>query len=307
MKYYISIVRPINLLIVGVSQWLIYALYVIPLFHNYGIDRVLTGRLVGLFILDTILIAAAGYVINDILDHTTDLINKPNGTFIGADKIHPRHANVYYWTIVLLGGVIAAYIALQIDKPLLFLIYPLATALLYMYSARWKATSLTGNGVVALFCAFVPAIIWYAESDGFQQLYTHNASYILLMGAYILFGFLATMVREIVKDIEDIEGDRRAGARTFPIVAGVDRANVLAVFTFVLLISSYGFWILAMYRLQALGSLGLSIVLLIIPSILTIIQLTKAKEKSAYSAISSYLKLLMVASLVIFISVLLEL
>lgn len=305
MRYLLRIVRPINLLIIAVSQWLIYFLFAIPLFESYSIERVLTGALVPLFILVTTLIAAGSYVVNDLMDLSADQLNKPNKTYIAPQRLSRQTAWVYYGILTVVGAALAIYIALTIYKPLLFAIYPVAVGLLYLYSAYWKRRPLSGNIVVATFCAFVPGIIWYAESEGIALLHKEAPAYTLLFAAYILFGFLATMVREIVKDIEDLAGDKAADYHTYAIVHGPAAAQKLAVFLFAICISTYGLWLLALWRIGSIIGLSIFAVTLLLPSLFVLGKLVAAQSTDHYTLISSYLKWLMVGSLVVFCVVLL--
>jgi len=303
---YIYILRPLNLLIIALSQGLIYYLYVVPLFQEHGISRLLDGPLIILFVSVTVLIAAGSYIINDIKDSSADQINKPEKCFVGDGKLGIRSTYTYYLAISISGALVAAYIAFSIEKPALFLIYPLAVFLLFMYSHSWKRRPLSGNIVVATFCAFVPGIIWYAESEGMALLQIANPHIALIFAMYMLFGFLATLVREIIKDIEDIEGDKAVGYSTFPISAGTERAKMLAIFTTVMLTASYGLWILALVRLEARFSLGGLAVIVILPTLYILSKINKATLKKDYTDISKYCKYLLLASLLIFIAILLE-
>lgn len=295
------------MLIVALSQGLIYYVFLLPAFGDHAITPLLSDNLIWLFILDTILIAAAGYVVNDIYDMDADRSNKPDKTYIGDCGLSRSAAWLYYGFLVLSGGVIAIYIALTINKPLLFIIYPVACALLYFYSSFFKCRPLSGNIIVSVFCAFVPGIIWYAESEGVAQLQEKQPALILLFAAYILFGLIATLVREIVKDIEDIDGDRKEGCKTFPITAGVERAKMMAFTNMVLLIISYSMWMLAFYRLQAWISLGLLVIFLVIPSFALVNRISRAQLKKDFSDISKWIKYLMLLSLILFITTQLEL
>ena len=281
-------------------------MFIIPQFETYGIPRLLDDQLIFLFIGVTVLIAAGSYIINDIKDSTADFINKPDKCFVGETKLSPRTGYIYYISTILAGAILAVYIAFSIKKPLLFIIYPFAVALLFMYSHSWKRSPLSGNIIVAIFCAFVPAIIWYAESEGMNALQLVNPHIVLLFSMYICFGFLATLAREIIKDLEDIEGDRAAGYQTFPISAGVERAKMLAIFTSIILISSYGLWILALIRLEYWISLTALVAALVLPSIYILKIINRAKSKTDFSNLSKYCKYLLLASLIIFIIILLE-
>ncbi len=291
--------------IVAISQVLIYLVYLFPARRMVSME--LDGNLWILFVMDTVLIAAGGYVVNDLLDQKADALNKPEKQFIGNEGISPFAGWIFYLLLVVLGFGIAFYIAYQIDKLLLLSIYPAAVILLYLYSSHFKRMPLYGNIIVAIFCGFVPAIVWYAESDMIEALSTVNISHHKMIEnvfvAYIIFAFFSTMVREIVKDIEDMEGDELSHYKTLPIVAGKERANVMALFFSILLLLSYGLWFVG-YTGNQLIVIGSIVFLgLILPTMMIIRQIYRAKLQSDYSIISKRLKYLMIGSLFIFLCI----
>lgn len=267
----------------------------------------LDGNLWMLFVIDTLLIAAGGYVINDIFDLEADSFNKPQKLFIGKENISLNAAWSYYLGLVIIGFGIAFYIAFQIDKLLLLTIYPVAVILLFLYSKYLKKLPLIGNLIVSIFCAFVPAIIWYAEYEMVNSLGAIDPAYyhfvVNIFMAYILFAFLSTLVREIVKDIEDIEGDRKSNYQTFPIQAGIDRANVLALFFSILLLLSYSLWFIGFPPNHLMITAIILFSILIVPTLVIIRQIYQAKTQHDYSQISKRLKYLMIASLFIFLCI----
>ena len=104
-------------MIVALSQILIYLVYLLPVRKTATLE--LEGNLWILFVIDTVLIAAAGYVINDIFDQGADKLNKPGKQYIGEGRLSAFRAWVYYIGLVFLGFAIAFYIAYQIDKMML--------------------------------------------------------------------------------------------------------------------------------------------------------------------------------------------
>lgn len=135
-------------------------------------------------------------------------------------------------------------IALHIGKPLLTLIYLVAVTLLFLYSSIWKKRVLIGNLVVALFSAFVVVILLYAELDHLQNMPNESAATkIIPLTAFSIFAFLISMMREIIKDIEDHEGDKAAGYLTLPIVYGTLRAQRVAAFFGLSLVATLFIWI----------------------------------------------------------------
>ena len=293
-------------MIVAVSQVLIYMVYLHPLTSSND-ELVLNGHLWLLFVIDTILIAAGGYVINDIMDIKVDSVNKPEDIFIGEKKISPQGGWIYYVALVLGGFVLALYIAITIDKIHLLFIYPLAVLLLYLYSSHFKRLPLLGNLVVGIFCAFVPGIIWYAEYDSINYYAgSANPQYELLMHlfpVYITFAFLSTMVREVIKDIEDLEGDAKYDFNTLPVVAGPERAKIIAFFFCIILLCTYFFWFTG-FSTRADFIIAAIIVLgLMLPTAYILRKIHGARSTTDYSRISKLLKYLMIVSLFIFLCI----
>ena len=301
---YIKVVRPKNLLIVALTQILIYLVYLKPLTSSDS-SLILDGNLWVLFVIDTVLIAAGGYIINDLMDQKADLFNKPDKIYIGTDKITTIRGWIYYSVVIIIGFIIAFIIAFSIAEIHLLLIYPFAVGLLFLYSVYFKRLPLIGNLIVSLFCAFVPGIIWYAEFDTINNhSFISNNVYDMIMHlfpVYISFAFLSTFIREIIKDIEDMEGDQKSDYQTLPIVVGVHVTMYIALSLGIVLLGSYGFWFFGFSNARVIW-IGIIIVLgLIFPTIYILKSIFSARSTSDYSAISKMLKYLMIVSLFIFL------
>jgi len=302
VKNYIHIIRPINLIIVALSQVLIYYVFLFPFFEMANLVPVLNPFLLTLFILDTVIIAAGGYIVNDIVDYKADLINKPEKTYIHPSSLTIKKAWLFYFTMVIIGLIVAYYIGNEIGKIHLVTIYPIAVLLLAAYSYALKKMPLAGNLVVAIFCVFVPGIIWFAENEMINQL--PSSKTLLVKGtlmAYMVFGFLATMAREIIKDIEDMDGDIQSNYWTLPVIVGPTASKAFAQFFMILLIISYFLWINPFHGFQRTIMIILVAVFMLLPSLYISYQIYKARMKADYSKISSFLKYLMILSLVIFL------
>lgn len=300
---YIKILRPINLLIISISQLLLYYFVFLPF-----IDRSnLSGIYIYLLVIDTVLIAAAGYVINDIIDYKADSLNKPHKLYIGAE-ISLTASKIYYFGLVLTGFLLASFLAYKVDEVPLIGIYPLMTILLFVYSKYWKGRPLLGNLVVSLFTVFVSGILMVAErSSIIELLQSHERNgflFLFVIFGYMTFAFLTSMMRELVKDIEDIDGDKILGYKTLPILIGGKRSkNIASVYSFsiVLLLSFVGVLFVKISFL--IGSLV--IFLLLIPQSIFILYLcSKASKKSDFTKISKQVKVLMVLGLfaIVFLS-----
>lgn len=219
---FVLILRPKNLLITGITLYILQYHVIKPLIPG---DLALNGLTFVLFIITTLLIAASGNLVNDIFDREIDKINKPDKTYI-PDIISVQTAWIYYFVLLLTGAATASYVAWQTNQWYNLWIYPLACWLLFQYAKTWKSTVITGNIVVSLFVAFVWGILFYAQilHDGRTLLGGTTTSKLSILRelcfTYLIFAFFINLIREIVKDLEDMEGDSKAGLRTLPLVKG---------------------------------------------------------------------------------------
>jgi 4-hydroxybenzoate polyprenyltransferase len=183
----------------------------------------------GLLVLSTVLLAAAGYVINDIFDQDTDIENKPKDVIVGK-KITEATAYNIYLALNVTGVAIGFYLSNVILKPGFAAIFILIAATLYIYATSLKQMLLLGNIIVALLLSFSVVIIGvfdlYPVIDQTNQPIMANLFSILL--DFALFAFMINFIREIVKDLEDIKGDSNQGMKTLPIVFGMDKTSKLA-------------------------------------------------------------------------------
>ena len=167
----------------------------------------------GLLVLSALLVGAAGYIINDYYDVKIDAINRPDRLVVGR-VVPRRHAMLAH---VLLSG---AGVGLAGGLSALLGLVTLGSALLlWGYSARFKRVALVGNVSIATLTA---ALVLLPE----LQLQTRLPA----VWVYALAAFLLTVVREIVKDVEDMRGDAHHGCRTLPLVLGVARTKWTAGF-----------------------------------------------------------------------------
>ena len=294
----LKLIRFPNLIIVALTQSLLYTKVIIPTFHGTSAAPNLDTFHFSLLILVTVLIAAGGYIINDIFDIATDVINKPDSRIIGK-SISVRTAKILYLILFLTGIMISFYLAQHVNNLTLVFIFPAAYLLLFLYSYKLKKTILLGNYVVALFCAFVAGIVLYAEylsSENMQalELQRKNWLYVVFM-SYMLFAFLSTMFREIIKDIEDIRGDIRMKCRTLPIVAGIKTAKILASF--------FGFSLISVVTAIAiLGQTSIiqnmyAFVAITLPTLSALYLLFHAEKKEEYHRVSQLVKFVMLTGL----------
>jgi len=188
-----------------------------------------------LLVLSTVSIAAGGYIINNIFDVATDTENKPENVIVGKFISETKAYNLYIG-FTLIGVAMGFYLANVINKPSFASIFIIIAATLYFYATSLKQSLLIGNFVVALLLSFSVLII------GIFDLYPiTNEENRPVMGLlfsilldYAIFAFIINFIREIVKDLQDVEGDLDQGMNTLPIAFGVKRtAKLVFVLSFI--------------------------------------------------------------------------
>lgn len=211
IRYYLNIIRPINLLLTALTQLLFYisasrihsGLSIID-FENIRYPESITSLLACLFI------AAGGYVINDLFDIESDKINKPKRLIAG---MHLSHKNLYiYYGILTALGIISGFIT-GLGMGILCIAISL---LLYFYSSDFKGEYLVGNLLVSLLAGMVV----YIASRG---VFLVEKAY---FAEYSVIAFCVTYARELVKDWEDQEGDSSVGHQTFAITRGLKPTKI---------------------------------------------------------------------------------
>ncbi|MEY3051768.1 MAG: hypothetical protein RLY31_1553 [Bacteroidota bacterium] len=228
LTVWVGLVRWKNLLLVGATQYLMRFALLCPLLAIVPADPVLDGLHFFLLVLDTILITAGGYLINDRFDTLADTLNRPETVRIGA-LVTARQVMSAYWITTLGGGIIAVYLALVAGHPGWFLLYPGAVILLWYYSYRLKYLPLAGNLLVAVYCSLAAAVVFLPDHEAWSGAVVGGAFHFrTTLVVYLWYSFHITLIREIIKDAEDLDGDRAVGARTFPVLFGLDRTNTLA-------------------------------------------------------------------------------
>ena len=249
----LTLFRPKNLLFLAICQWLMYYAVVEPILAKYGLPTMLPTYLVLVLILATVAICAGGYVINDYFDIKIDRINCPNRVVIG-EKVSKSTAMKIYVAISSIGILLGVTVALLVGSMSLGFIFIVVPGMLWFYSSSYKRQFLIGNFIVSLLCALSILLPLIAETAMLEATYGELLRQTLILkqlytwvGGYAIFAFIVTLIREIVKDIEDIEGDRQMECRTLPVVWGANQAKNFATTIFAIsMISMFvidKFWI----------------------------------------------------------------
>ncbi len=299
---FFRLVRWQNLAFIAITQLLFYYSLVQPLYLK-GISFHFDKRHFLLLIVASVLIAAAGYIINDYFDLNIDKVNKPDRTVI--DKaIKRRWAIVQHILISLAGVLISIYIDYTTSTFWLGISNLACVLLLFGYSISLKKKLLIGNIVTSALTAWVVIVtflcyyrtMFCASCDPlYYEVYAHR--FIRISILYAGFAFIISLIREVVKDMEDMEGDARYDCKTMPIVWGIPASKMFVAVWLVVLISiicvvqvyvlQFGWWISAAY----------SILLVIAPLIWIIFRLRAAEAAADYHRLSIAIKFVMLAGM----------
>jgi len=292
MRPYLAILRPNNILLTLFTQGVFMIAASRTSYFNIDWSNIIWPESL-LIILTCCLTAAGGYIINDLFDVETDHINRPNKRILKRDISH-KAAIVYYIILTALGQICGYYAGLGIG-----LFASAIAVLLYFYSSDLKAMGLPGNSLIA----FMSGSVIYIASRGIHEI--HSAYF----AEYAFLAFLLTMARELVKDAEDIEGDKEQGCETFPILYGTRKTNILSNVILALIVI---FLVTAAYLLSIEPFFNVKstieihhfvypafLVLALVPMILkSMWMIGKANNKRDYKKISKWLKLTMLVGLI---------
>ena len=208
-SHFAKLIRWPNLLIVAATQFMI-ALFLVPGNSILGLIKDIDFLIL---IMSTVLISAGGYLINDYYDINIDYVNKPERVVVGR-YIKRRHILFVHTFISVLGILGGAYVSLKIGAVNLF-----AAGLLWLYSNQLKRLPFWGNFSIALLTGLSVFVIYMYFKQSF-----------ILITSYSAFAFFISLIREIIKDLQDVKGDKAFGCRTLPIVIG-SRKTKLVIYT----------------------------------------------------------------------------
>lgn len=270
MKPFLTLIRAQNLLMVVLTQALVQACL---LSAEVKWARVLEPGFLALTF-STVCIAAAGYIINDYYDVKIDAINKPDRLLVGR-IIRRRRAMFAHLLLSFAGVLIGGLLKISVG-----LINLGAVLLLWGYSARLKKLLLIGNITVALLSASMLLVVAV-----YQDVLNKTTL------GFALFAFLISLIREIIKDIEDMKGDATFECRTLPIVVGMRGAKyvlypLIALFMALLVAS-------VLHPSTPLPFDVYMLVLVLAPSIWMAVKLARADRKADFSYLSNLNKLVM--------------
>jgi 4-hydroxybenzoate polyprenyltransferase len=298
---FFRLIRWPNLLFIVLTQTL-FRYFILPFVYlneNSGLAGIrLSEKLFYLLVLSSVCIAAAGYIINDYFDENIDQVNKSSKVIVGK-FIKRRSAILLHAILSVIGLSLSIYIGYKLNNIFIPFFNFLAINILLVYSSTFKKKILIGNILISLLTAWVILVLTLAEYRFRISPEDVVWQRLLKMSfVYAGFAFIISLIREVIKDMEDMEGDLKYGCKTMPIVWGLPVSKVFTavwivvlagvLFAILIYVLQLGWWLSALYSLIAI----------IIPLLWVLQKLYKANTSSEFHRLSSVVKLIMLAGIV---------
>lgn len=290
---FLKMIRLPNLFFMALTQ----VLFQFCIFHTLYKGNIPPGDLTRfiLLVLASLFIAAAGYAINDYFDINIDEVNKPQKMVV--DKhIHRRWAIAWHFMLSISGIVLTVFALPFLRHWYLILANVCCVALLWFYSTRFKRQLLTGNIIISLLTAWTILIIFFSKfnlGDAVGNGMVTHHKFFRLAALYAGFAFIISLVREAIKDMEDLPGDEKHGCRTMPVVWGVNATKMWVAVWLLVLIAVLV--ILQVYVLQFRWWLAVaySVPAVIFPLVVILFRLRRSHTPAHFHELSTLTKLVM--------------
>ncbi|MEO8933603.1 MAG: geranylgeranylglycerol-phosphate geranylgeranyltransferase [Xanthomarina sp.] len=290
---FLNLIRYKNLLLIAFVQFLIKYMLLEPFLKatNLSITLNLFGFI--LLVLATVCIAAAGYIINDIYDIEIDKVNRPERVIVGK-SISEKTANNLFIIFNVIGVLLGFYLSNMVGKNGFFALFVIISALLYIYASYLKQLFLIGNIVVSLLVSL--SLIIVGLFDLLPVLTPENRetqiTFFNIILDYAIFAFVINFLREIIKDIEDVDGEHKAGFNTLPIAIGRARSIKVVFVLSIMLLFGVAYYIITFLYSQLLV-VAYFLIFIMGPLIFMSIKSYSAETKKELRFISNLLKLVM--------------
>ena len=294
---FFKLIRWPNLFFIAVTQ-VLFRFFVLNFVYrgsnnDYGENIKLSLPLFYWLVFASVSIAAAGYIINDYFDVNIDLVNKP-GKLIVDRYIKRRWTIVWHIILSFIGLVISCYIGYKLRNFYIPLFNFAAIIALFFYSTTFKKKLLIGNIIISLLTAWVILVLTFSEYRFriiFPDIYWKRLVKVSFI--YAGFAFIISLIREVIKDMEDMQGDPKYGCTTMPIVWGLQVSKVFAAVWLVVIIAGIAFVQFYVIQLGWWLSAIYSLLTIIIPLTWVLRKLYMAQSPKDFHQLSNAVKLVM--------------
>jgi 4-hydroxybenzoate polyprenyltransferase len=306
---FLRLIRWPNLVFIVLTQALCYYCIVWPVFDSFGVAPLLRPALFWALVAASVCIAAAGYIINDYFDLNIDRVNKPDRLVVDR-LIKRRWAIVWHLLLSAIGVALSCWVAWRLFDWHAWAAAAINLACvgaLWLYSTTYKRRLLIGNLLISLLTAWTILILyvvniksWYFVKVVADYKERYNAAvtqFFKLAVLYAGFAFISSLIREVVKDMEDMEGDARYGCRTMPIAWGIPVSKVFAAVWIVVLVAALGIIQFYVLHFGWWASSAYGLLLVVLPLLWLLRGLHRAQTQADYHRLSTVIKLVMLAGI----------
>ena len=258
-----------------------------------------------------ILLAGAGNMINDYFDLKVDRVNKPDRIIVGR-TVKRRVVMAAHHAFNIIATLLAIYLGMKYDR-IWIVAFPISmAALLWFYSLTFQKKAWIGNFVVGLLVSVVPIWAGIVEVPAAEKAFTMlggngnelaNDAWIWLF-SYAGFAFWMTLIREVQKDMEDVEGDRIEGYHTIPIEWGIKATRKYINILYVILIIACIVGAVGVRKeITEAGSFEMLVIIALVgiglPAFLSWMYARKASNKDQFALASKWTKFTMAGGILI--------
>lgn len=309
MTAFLKLIRWKNVLVVALTMFAMKYAVISPIYKCYGVEFGLSKIGFMFLVAAAMFLMAAGNVINDYYDRKTDMINRPKKVLVGFSV---RRRQVLFLHIVLsFFGIFCGFVASWYIGKLWFgFLFIFIFILLWAYSAELKKKFFVGNLVVALLTSLIPLVVGITEYYAFErsisewtisEIHAVKISFQTIIG-FAAFSFLFNLIREIIKDCEDYEGDIATGISSIPVMIGKKKTNylisLLTIVTIGLIVVIWQDYLSKlMFFKKDLISAFYIYAMIVFPSAIVAISSLWGTGKKKYSQLSKLTKFVMVTGI----------
>jgi 4-hydroxybenzoate polyprenyltransferase len=299
---FLRLVRLPNLFFIVLAQFLFYYCILEPVLTNANLEPSIGRIQFILLVLASVLIAAAGYIINDYFDVDIDQVNKPQKNVVDI-IVSRRWAILWHFVLSAAGVLLSMYISWKTGLWYIVIANFACVFLLFGYSVSLKQKLLSGNIAISLLTAWVILVLCLSEFHFSLNAITNldslrAQSEIMKLGfLYSGFAFITTLVREAIKDMEDIEGDKRYGCKTMPVVWGISATKIYVAVWLIVLLAVLVAIQVYIIRFHWWWPIVYSVTLIIFPLAYCFYRLFKATDRQDFHYLSNLNKSIMLAGI----------
>ena len=277
-----SVVRGYNIPIIVLAQYLSAIFILAP--EKRALDILLDFNLF-LIVFASAITIASGYIINNFYDSQKDLINRPNKSMLDRLVSQKTKLSVYF-VLNFTGALMALLVSWRA-----FLFFSGYIFLLWFYSHKIKKYAIIGNLMAALLAVlpFFAILFYFYNQISFEEIENHR-SHFTIISSHAMFLFLLLLIREMIKDLENLKGDLANDYQTIPILYNETVSKqIITVLTFLTVLPVY-----VLINIYDVGYMDIYFYSCFIVMLFFLMYLWRSNSKEQYLLLHNVLKFLIV-------------